>query len=151
MGQTPTTGLPYPDGTAPVKDGDNAIGALALALDPPWLAPSFGAGWVALSAYPARYRLIGNTWVELSGSAYYSAGIPALSTVLTLPRGVTADDTTPYAVGGMTYASNRSGTWAGANVYLDLRAAGQLVAHCTPVAGVDTLHLDGISFRIKAA
>ncbi len=144
-----SNGLPYPDGSDPVKSGDNKIGELAAAVLPDWSDPSWLTGWVALSAYPAKYRIIGDQWVVLSGSAYYSGGIPNLSSVLKLPRGIMADDTSPYAAGANTFASNRSGTWAAANAYLDLRANGTIVCHLTPVSGVDCLHLDGVQFRIK--
>ena len=44
MGSTTTNGLPYPTGDDRVMDGDNAIQALAEALDPPWTPLTLAAG-----------------------------------------------------------------------------------------------------------
>lgn len=153
MGTAYTPGrLPYPDGNDLVSNGDNQIGALANTLDPVWANPTFGSGWVALSLYPAKYRIIGNQWLVFSGSAYYNGGVPVLSTVCTVPRGVTVDDSYPYVAGGIASATSRGSTFAAATAYLDLRAAGQLVCHLlATVASVDCLHLDNVAFRIKAS
>lgn len=53
-------GLPYPVGTDFLVDGDNAIRALAEALDPPWLALPLTADWLRVDSTvrnPA-YRII---------------------------------------------------------------------------------------------
>ena len=143
-------GVPYPEPTDPVTQGAAAMKAIVDALDPPWVAPAMGSGWVALSAYPARYRIVGTNRLELSGTAYYAGGVPVLSTVMTLPRGSTADDTAPYAAGAQAPVTGLSGTWTAANGYLDIRTAGALVCHVvTTGAGLVALHLDGVTFRLK--
>lgn len=157
MGTT-GTGLQYPEGTDKVKDGDDSIRSLAQTLDPAWLDPAWQTGWVALSLNPAKYRLIGSAAgssgyvdVELTGSAYFNGGIPTLSSVLKIPRGFTTDDTYPYAVGCVAYASSRGSTFAASTAYLDLRANGTLVSHITPASGIDCLHLEGVRFRVRSA
>lgn len=63
---TETTGhIPYPLGTDPVKDGDNAMQAMALALDPAMIAGNVGKGFRPLVAAgaaianPSAYPIVG--------------------------------------------------------------------------------------------
>lgn len=87
MGNT-TNGLPYPENTDPITQGDDAIKALALALDP-WARDS---GWVnltlAVGTGTAKYRELGKvvyvvvdvTATTVSGTALAlvaGGGLPA--------------------------------------------------------------------------
>ena len=76
MGNTPISNLPYPEGTDRVMDGDNAIKALATALDGqtnggPWTAMSpLGSGWTPQGGtyIPPQYRRVGDM-VQVRGTA----------------------------------------------------------------------------------
>lgn len=54
-----TNGLPYPLGTDRLMDGDDAIKALAQALDPAWTPVAFRAGYITKpSNYACAWRLV---------------------------------------------------------------------------------------------
>lgn len=97
MGTT-TNGLPYPDGTAKVRDGNDAIQALAEATDTKLLTPmatytpTLGVGHVAgPGLLLARYRLIDPKTLHLMICYNIQSGatLPT-QVVFTLPTGLTA-------------------------------------------------------------
>ena len=90
MKTTPIAALPYPEGTDRLMDGDDAIKALALALDHlvvagPWNNMALGAGWLAYGApfLQPQWRLIGDT-VQVRGMV--KAGAKA-TPITTFPAG----------------------------------------------------------------
>lgn len=152
-GTTPH-GLPYPLPTEPVRDGALRIRELAEAIDQPWTTPTaMGAGFSTLTAYPVRYRVVGK-FVELSGSAYASAGVPALGQVLSLPASImpTVDDTNTYSAAAIVALTSVTGTFAGGFGIVDMRSAGSVVFHgIGTLTGLTTVHFDGVAWRIKGA
>lgn len=87
-------GLPYPVGTDLIVDGDNAIRALAEALDPLWNALTMDSNWLRFDATYrlAAYRVIaGVVTVEGTRLRRLAAGTVTSGqpyTVATLPVGV---------------------------------------------------------------
>lgn len=70
--------LPYPDGAEPVKQGDNAIGALAAAVDMVWKPLTMGAGWSGVAAgMPAPRIRNGAGQLSYSGFAFYTGAFTA--------------------------------------------------------------------------
>lgn len=99
---TPTNKLPYPIGTDLLADGDNAIQALATALDgTPWAAVSlFANGWTNYGGgyQPARYRKQnGELWLQ---GVVKPGGIG--TNAFTLPAGFTVPTTNLVACGAAT-------------------------------------------------
>jgi hypothetical protein len=86
MGTT-STGLPYPDGTAPVRDGDNAIKALADELNKrtPWKSVQTSGGYstnayggiVLTIPFPSAVLAVGAVAMEQAIGLRRSTAAPA--------------------------------------------------------------------------
>lgn len=87
---TTAGGLPYPVGTDRVVDGDNAIRALAEALDP----RVTDTGWIAVTAFQNGFSGVGgsvyyryrNGMVALSGQLYRSTAPTSLTAAFVIPQ-----------------------------------------------------------------
>jgi hypothetical protein len=88
MGSNTPNGLPYPVGTDRVMDGDDAIKALALALDTGsgWVAIPYASGYIAPAALGAlQYRKLGALLFIRGGVTNAGGSLPAANvTVATL-------------------------------------------------------------------
>lgn len=94
--------VPYPDGAEPVAGGDNAIGAVALAVDPAWKALPLSTGWSAVAGGMRTPCLrLGRGRIELGGWAYFGGALPANGNAITLAHAAIADAVAVYAKGTM--------------------------------------------------
>lgn len=137
---TPTYGFPYPDGTERVADGDNAMGALALAIENHLLtppiegggAPSYQSGW---SNFGAPLGAVGwtkdaNGYVHLKGAM---KGGTIGGVAFSMPAGFRPADDTRFPV----VSNNLFGV-------LTISSIGTV----TPSSGSNvSFVLDGISYK----
>lgn len=125
-------GLPYPVGTDKVVDGDDAIKALALALDPRvddtgWIntglawSSGVGPGSATGGWQPAKYRRIGK-YVRLNGTVGIGGGVPAFSILVTVPAAIRPAVT---FVGAGDYAVDIIGGTGAVRVRIALPTAGE--------------------------
>lgn len=137
---TTTNGLPYPVGTDRVMDGDDAIKALAEALDPPWTALTMQSGFSAQAGTPG-FRVIAGT-CYLRGHVQRTTGNLAAGDIpCNVPaagRPIASSVSMPAAIAG-------TGTGR-----VDVSTAGVLsvqVGGTTP----SWLSLDGVSYALRMA
>lgn len=115
---TPTNGLPYPLGTDRVMDGDDAIKALAEALDPPWTALPLGANMSARAGFAAPgCRLVGTKKVELRGGITKSSALVSADVLGTLPAAMR-----PAVASHLVGAGTRTGSAGSPTVRIDIAA-----------------------------
>jgi hypothetical protein len=75
--------VPYPDGVEPVAGGDNAMAAMAAAIDTGWKTLTLSTGWVGVAGHVAPRVRNGRGRLELDGFAYWSGDNPATGSALT--------------------------------------------------------------------
>jgi hypothetical protein len=139
-GQT-ANGLPYPTGTDRVMDGDDAIRALAEALDPPWLALPLASGIIlrAGTTVTPGYRKVAGI-VTLRGQVQKSGGgtFAGQDNLFTLPTGYRP----PQTVGVPTVQDSTPTTGR-----TDVLNNG--VGRISPAGATPTwIGLDGMSFAV---
>jgi hypothetical protein len=145
---TPTLRLPCPDGNELVTDGDDAITALALAVEaalaPAWttLTP-LGANYTARAGYlTPGYRLLKNGQVHLRGGMTKSSAIVSGETVFTLPA-----EARPTAAVSVVIAVHRTGTTNAVAGKLDIATTGVATVHVIDAQVPVSFTMDGVQFN----
>lgn len=128
---TTANGLPYPVGTDRVADGDDAIRALAEALDPAWVVLGLNATFSARpgSLVPA-YRVIAGV-VYLRGQIQKTTNLATGDAPLTFPI-----PARPTALVGLAFAASK-GTAGSPNGRLEIATT-----------GVGTINIDGANVGV---
>lgn len=107
--------LPYPDGSELVKQGDNAIAALAaaieLALSPPWvsLVPSLQSGFAAAAGYQVpSYQLFADGRVRFRGGISRGSNLTSGLVPIILPAEIRST-----SIVSVPFVATRSATTSG--------------------------------------
>jgi hypothetical protein len=145
---TPVLKLPCPDGNELVKEGNDAITSLALAVEaalaPPWVPfTPLGANYSARAGYlvPA-YRVLGTGMVQLRGGLTKSSAIVSGETVFTLPA-----EARPTAAVSVVIAVHRTGATNAVAGKLDIVAAtGVVTVHVIDAQAAVSIAIDGGQF-----
>jgi len=138
--------LPYPDGNELVRDGDNAIAALAqaveAALNPPWTAIALNATFTARAGHHVpSYRVFLDGTVELRGGIDKSSNIASTNTPFTL-----ATEARPIAIVAVPFGVSRAAVTNSAVGRLDIAATGVATVNVVDTGTTTWMSLDGISF-----
>jgi hypothetical protein len=147
MKLTPIYRFPYPEGSDLVTNGDEAIQALALAveaaLSPAWvvLAP-LGANYSGRAGYlTPSYQLMGSGQVSLRGGLTKATAIVSGETVFTLPP-----EAQPTAAVSVVISVHRSGTVNSVAGKLDIATTGVATVHVIDAQAPVSFAMDGARF-----
>lgn len=143
-------GFPYPDGSELVQDGDNAIQALAeaieAALNPPWHNLSLANDVSPLPSYftPA-YRVFDNGRVELKGGLTKETQLVTFNVLFTLPASARPSENaaSPVALTRFDMTNETNITSA----KMTFKPDGDCTIHIPDVQVFRTVILDGTFFN----
>src|SRR5262245_35079647 len=142
---TATNGLPYPLGTDPISDGDDAIKALAQALDPAWTALPLNTGLTARAGFAApACRLVGTRKVELRGGIQKGSAFASSDLIGTLPAGMRPTVAAQVAIAGSRSTTPGAITWR-----LDIAATTGALTILVDQNPSNALTLDGVVFWLS--
>src|SRR5262245_21823500 len=142
---TPTNGLPYPVGTDRVMDGDDAIAALALALDPPWVALPLGANMSARAGFAVPgCRLVGTRKVELRGGVQKTTAFANVDVLGTLPANMRPTIQAQLPIAGARTATPATVAWR-----LDVAATTGVLTILVDANPATVLSIDGVVFWLS--
>jgi hypothetical protein len=149
-GTTPTLGFPYPDGGDLVRDGDDVIKALALAVEaamtaapPAWTTITLNANYTPRAGYhvPA-YRVLSDGTVQLRGGITKSSAIITADSPFTLPVAARPVAAVSMAV-GTTRASGVVNITVGR---LDIATTGVATLAVIDAQSSVNMTLDGVQY-----